>query len=118
MKIMRKIVASAFLIFGTSSVFAASSKFKAEDIVEPIAPTIACISAEDLITGFKYASAGEQTRLQALFDSKRCLLTGPGEKLKVLTVENSPLIEAVPVSVKGAANGIYIAEQNYKKVKK
>ncbi|QYG09021.1 hypothetical protein [Janthinobacterium sp. PAMC25594] len=118
MKKILLVVTTVTLGFGVSSVFAASSKFKAEDIVEPIAPTIACISAEDLITGFKYASAGEQTRLQALFDSKRCLLTGPGEKLKVITVENSPLIEAVPVSVKGAANGIHIAEPNYRKVKK
>lgn len=115
---MNKILLTVLLSFGVSSVWAGVSKFKAEDIVEPIAPTIACISAEDLMTGFKYASAGEQTRLQALFDSKRCLLTGPGEKLKVLTVENSPLIEAVPVSVKGAVNGIYIAEPNYRKVKK
>ncbi|WP_139143185.1 hypothetical protein [Janthinobacterium sp. HH106] len=114
----KKILLVVALGFGVSSVFAGPSKFKAEDVVEPIAPTIACISAEDLITGFKFASAGEQTRLQALFDSKRCLLTGPGDRLKVITVENSPLIEAVPVSVKGAVNGIHIAEPNYRKVKK
>ena len=114
----KKILLVVALGFGMSSVFAGPSKFKAEDVVEPIAPTIACISAEDLITGFKFANAGEQTRLQALFDSKRCLLTGPGDRLKVITVENSPLIEAVPVSVKGAVNGIHIAEPNYRKVKK
>lgn len=114
----KKILLVVALGFGVSGVFAGPSKFKAEDVVEPIAPTIACISAEDLITGFKFASAGEQTRLQALFDSKRCLLTGPGDRLKVITVENSPLIEAVPVSVKGAVNGIHIAEPNYRKVKK
>lgn len=114
----KKILLVVTLGFGISSVFAGPSKFKAEDVVEPIAPTIACISAEDLITGFKYASAGEQTRLQALFDSKRCLLTGPGDRLKVITVENSPLIEAVPVSVKGAVKGIHIAEPNYRKVRK
>ncbi|WP_156894708.1 hypothetical protein [Janthinobacterium sp. 1_2014MBL_MicDiv] len=115
---MNKVWLTLVLSFGMSSVYAGPSKFKAEDIVEPISPTIACISAEDLFTGFKYASAGEETRLQALFDSKRCLLTGPGDKLKVITVENSPLLEAVPVSVKGAVNGIFIAEPNYKKVKK
>lgn len=115
---MKKILLVVTLSLGVSSVLAGPSKFRAEDVVEPIAPTIACISAEDLITGFKFASAGEQTRLQALFDSKRCLLTGPGDRLKVITVENSPLIEAVPVSVKGAVNGIHIAEPNYRKVKK
>ena len=115
---MKKLLLVVTLAFGVPSAFAGPSKFKAEDVVEPIAPTIACISAEDLITGFKFASAGEQTRLQALFDSKRCLLTGPGDRLKVITVENSPLIEAVPVSVKGAVNGIHIAEPNYRKVKK
>lgn len=115
---MNKILLIVLLGFGTTSFAAGASKFKAEDIVEPIAPTIACISAEDLMTGFRYANAGEQTRLQALFDAKRCVLTAPGEKLKVLTVENSPLIEAVPVSVKVAANGLHIAEPNYRKVKK
>lgn len=115
---MNKILFVVFFVFATKSVVAGQSKFKAEDIVEPKAPTIACISAEDLMTGFRYANAGEQTRLQALFDSKRCVLTAPGERLKVLTVENSPLIEAVPVSVKGAVNGLHIAEPNYRKVKK
>lgn len=115
---MNKILLTVILSFGAPGVFAGQSKFKAEDIVEPKAPTIACISAEDLIAGFKYSNAGEETRLQALFDSKKCLLTGPGDKLKVITVENSPLIEAVPVSVKGAANGIHIAEPHYRKVKK
>lgn len=118
---MKKILLAFTVVtlgFGMSSAHAGPSKFKAEDIVEPIAPTIACISAEDLLTGFNYASAGEETRLQALFDAKRCLLTGPGEKLKVITVENSPFIEAVPVSVKGAVNGLHIAEPNYRKAKK
>jgi len=90
-------------------------KFKAEDIIEPINATVACITPEDLLAAFKMASSGEQTRLQAYFDSKRCVLTGPGERLKVLTSENSPIIEAVPISVKSAAQGFYIAEGAYKK---
>lgn len=108
----------AFLLAFAMTGAAAKSKFKAEDIVEPISPTVACISPEDLLTAFKFASAGEQTRLQAYFDAKRCVLTGPGEKLKVLTVENAPIIEAVPVSVKGAAQGFFIGEPAYKKSSK
>ena len=97
---------------------AAPPKFKAEDIIEPVSPTVACITPDDLLVAFKMAAAGEQTRLQGFFDTKRCVLTGPGQKLKVLTNENSPIIEAVPLSVKGAAQGFFVAEGAYKKTTK
>ncbi|RAM61269.1 hypothetical protein RB25_02910 [Herbaspirillum rubrisubalbicans] len=112
---MNKIFVAGLCALLSISALADAPKFKAEDIIEPINATVACITPEDLLSAFKMAASGEQTRLQSYFDSKRCVLTGPGERLKVLTSENSPIIEAVPISVKSASQGFYVAEGAYKK---
>lgn len=96
----------------------AGPAIKAEDIIEAQSPTLVCQSAEDLIAAWQAASNGEQTRVAAFLDKKRCVFADPGDRLRVLSTRLAPALEVVPLSTKSAENGLFTASGAYKKVNK
>ena len=94
------------------------SGFKAEDLIEATEPTVVCESADVLLDAWQAANRGEQTRVAAYLDKKRCVLAGPGDRLRVMSVRLDPVLEVVPPSTTSAENGLFTAAKAFKKVRK